>query len=77
MVITGGPIVEALLSNSFLLTSPKLKHYYHSLWNWFLWVVIATIRNLLLVLSVVIYIAARLVLIVQALMALRELSPLD
>lgn len=75
MVITCGPIFIALLLNSVRLCRIGMVRG-HQLSSWpFFVVLIMSIQTTILVVSVVIYIAARLVLIVQAFMTLRELSP--
>lgn len=83
MVITCGPIFIALLSHCLRVSRSTLANatpgdqdgYFVRPWSWSFWFLITAIQVVVLVIFVVVYIAARFVLLVQACMTLRKLSP--
>ncbi|KAF9457801.1 hypothetical protein BDZ94DRAFT_1227367 [Collybia nuda] len=74
MVITCSPALLVPLSATLQCTRSGLKGA-HLCWSRYFWMFAEVLRGTALVLTVLIYITARLVLIIQACMALRKLSP--
>lgn len=76
MIITCGPVLITLLSTYHFHSLKKTRGQNISYsWGWLFRLVIRAFRLFVVISSVVVYIAARLVLAVQACMALRTLSP--